>query len=91
VRFYREQFEDRAVSEGNKVYRVSSVYKVEGESYIEAPNAAEAARIGTQGYPDGSIPQFYFSEPYGETKMRATLARGEKPTEVAPARGSADT
>lgn len=63
-----------------KVYVVRSTYKVTGTSLILASSAAEAAHIGTAGYPNGFQPQFEFSEAWGETKMTAVPAdEGEYP------------
>lgn len=65
-----------------KVYKVYSTYRVTGVAYIVASSAAEAARIGTEGYPDGGEPQFEFSEPWGETRMVARTARGARPSPI---------
>lgn len=52
-------------------YLVASTYRVTGTAVIVARSAAEAARIGRDGYPNGAEPQFDFSEPHSETLMRA--------------------
>jgi hypothetical protein len=54
-----------------RIYEVTSVYKVAGIARIAATSAAEAARIGQYGTDDGGEVQFDFTEPFGETKMRA--------------------
>lgn len=67
---------------GERVYLVHSTYKVTGSAHITARNAAEAARIGTEGYPDGSRPDFHFSDAWGETKMTAVrLPQRREPTD----------
>lgn len=57
-----------------RVYEVWSTYKVTGIANIVATSAAEAARIGREGYADGYRPDFDFSEPHSETRMRAERA-----------------
>lgn len=52
-------------------YLVASTYRITGSAVIVARSAAEAARIGRDGYPDGTEPQFDFSDPHSETLMRA--------------------
>jgi hypothetical protein len=59
-------------------YEVWSTYKVTGTAYVEAGSAKEAVEMATAG--DGKV-QFDFSEPHGETKMRARRVRATKPTE----------
>jgi hypothetical protein len=54
-----------------KKYLVHSTYRVTGSAVIEAKSRAEAARIGRDGYEDGTRPLFDFSDPHSETKMQA--------------------
>lgn len=55
-------------------YEVSSTYKVTGTAYVMAPSAQEAVEIGLNAAaPDA--PEFVFSDPHSETKMRAHLVR----------------
>lgn len=71
-----------------RVYMVYSTYKVTGVSYIEASTAAEAEKIGTDGYADGCAPLFEFSDAHHETRMVAKLMRGSKASRVDPAFGN---
>lgn len=50
-------------------YLVSSTYKVTGTAIIRASSAREAAQKGIDAFDHGI--EFDFSEPWGETKIRA--------------------
>lgn len=50
-------------------YLVSSTYKVTGTAIIRASSAREASQKGIDAFDHGI--KFDFSEPWGETKMRA--------------------
>lgn len=59
-----------------RVYLVSSVYKVAGTAVVHARSAHEAVAKALDTTAEHPV-QFYFSEPFGETKMRAKLIRKE--------------
>lgn len=53
-------------------YEVWSTYRVDGVAIVRARSAAEAVRLGLDTTADEPV-EFVFSEPYGETRMRARL------------------
>jgi hypothetical protein len=71
-----------------RVYEVWSTYKVTGVAHVLAHSAAEAVRIGLDGDADGYAPQFDFTDPHDETRMRAVpAAPGAFPSEMRDSRG----
>ena len=56
-------------------YEVSSTYKVTGVAYVKATSAAEAVKKSLDSSAADPV-QFVFSEPHGETKMRARRITG---------------
>ncbi|MDN4174717.1 hypothetical protein QWY28_17280 [Nocardioides sp. SOB77] len=67
-------------SDGLREYEVWSTYKVDGVAIIRARSAAEAVRKGLDVSSDDPV-EFVFSEPYGETRMRARLLFPPAPTQ----------
>ncbi|KMV17633.1 hypothetical protein ACT17_15245 [Mycolicibacterium conceptionense] len=60
-------------------YRVWSVYKVRGEAIVTASSAQEAIRKGLDPeIREAEGIEFFFSDAYGETAMRAELIRPER-------------
>lgn len=55
-------------------YVVWSTYKVTGSAIVRAKSAAEAIEKSLNSTAEDR-PEFYFSDPHGETKMRARWLR----------------
>lgn len=55
-------------------YEVWSTYKVTGTAFVRARSAAEAVETALDVTAEDPV-QFDFSEPHGETKMRARQVR----------------
>lgn len=58
---------------GEREYIVWSIYKVTGTAIVTASSAREAIAKGLAAREHGV--EFDFSEPHGETRMRAELVR----------------